>query len=227
MPRASPHSQERGAPCASVGCSCRGRDRSPARALRFRSPPTGRKPANAYAVTVLAPDPQPITISERVGPDPLGTSPGGSPTTARTRSTVYRADGSKLPIRVGIPGGARRAPSSTAIETTSTGDNFLFDGESGNDLRLARRLRVDRQRRGRQRRLRAADAVFKGLAIGTADVGDGAQQYLYATDFHNGRIDVFDRTFTAQTWTGAFHDPELPAGFAPFGIQTLNGTGLP
>ena len=68
----------------------------------------------------------------------------------------------------------------------------------------------------------AGDAVFKGLAIGTADVGDGAQQYLYATDFHNGRIDVFDRTSRAG-WTGAFHDPELPSGFAPFGIQTLNG----
>ena len=67
------------------------------------------------------------------------------------------------------------------------------------------------------------DAVYKGLAIGTADVGDGAQQYLYATDFHNGRIDVFDHTFASQTWSGAFHDPKLPKGYAPFGIANLDG----
>jgi uncharacterized protein (TIGR03118 family) len=68
----------------------------------------------------------------------------------------------------------------------------------------------------------AGDAVYKGLAIGTADVGNGSQQYLYATDFHNGRIDVFDHTFASQTWTGAFHDPKLPRGYAPFGIANLN-----
>ena len=66
------------------------------------------------------------------------------------------------------------------------------------------------------------DAVYKGLAIGTADVGDGSQQYLYATDFHNRRIDVFDHSFQSVTWAGAFHDPKLPKGYAPFGIQTLN-----
>ncbi len=66
-------------------------------------------------------------------------------------------------------------------------------------------------------------AVYKGLAIGTADVGSGPQQYIYATDFHNGKIDVFDKTFADQTWAGAFVDPKLPKKYAPFGIQTLNG----
>ena len=69
----------------------------------------------------------------------------------------------------------------------------------------------------------AGDAVYKGLAIGTADVGKGMATYLYATDFHNGRIDVFDNTFASQTWSGAFIDPRLPEGYAPFGIQNLKG----
>ena len=69
----------------------------------------------------------------------------------------------------------------------------------------------------------AGDAVYKGLAIGTADVGKGMATYLYATDFHNGRIDVFDNTFASQTWSGAFIDPRLPKGYAPFGIQNLKG----
>ena len=58
-------------------------------------------------------------------------------------------------------------------------------------------------------------AVYKGLAIGTADVGCGPQQYLYATDFHNGKIDVFDKNFADQTWAGAFRRPEAPEGICP------------
>lgn len=66
----------------------------------------------------------------------------------------------------------------------------------------------------------ANSAVYKGLALSAA--GNGA--LLYAADFHNNRIDVFDSTFkpVAQT-AGAFTDPNLPAGFAPFNVQAING----
>jgi len=49
------------------------------------------------------------------------------------------------------------------------------------------------------------------------------QHPLYATDFHDRRIDVFDATFAIQTWPGAFVDPKLPKGYGPFGIQQLKG----
>ena len=63
-------------------------------------------------------------------------------------------------------------------------------------------------------------AIYKGLAIGAGGTG----QLLYATDFHNGRVDVFDATFAAATLpSGAFTDPNLPSGYAPFGIQAING----
>jgi uncharacterized protein (TIGR03118 family) len=58
-------------------------------------------------------------------------------------------------------------------------------------------------------------AVYKGLAI--------ANDHLYATDFHNARVDVFDSGFTPVTPAGAFVDPTIPPGFAPFGIQALGG----
>jgi len=63
-------------------------------------------------------------------------------------------------------------------------------------------------------------AVYKGLAIDSETNG----QFLYATDFHNGNVDIFDASFHAVTLPGAFTDPTLPAGFAPFGIQNINGT---
>ncbi|MDB5764589.1 MAG: hypothetical protein JWQ21_3584 [Herminiimonas sp.] len=63
-------------------------------------------------------------------------------------------------------------------------------------------------------------AVYKGLALSAGGNGN----LLYAADFHNNRIDVFDSSFKEVTLaSGAFSDPALPAGFAPFGIQSING----
>jgi len=66
----------------------------------------------------------------------------------------------------------------------------------------------------------AHGAIYKGLAIDSRTAG----QYLYATDFHNGKVDVFDTSFHLVTLSGNFTDPNLPAGFAPFGIQNIGGT---
>lgn len=63
-------------------------------------------------------------------------------------------------------------------------------------------------------------AIYKGIALSAG----GSGQLLYATDFHNARVDVFDNTFAAATLpAGAFTDPKLPAGYAPFGIQAIGG----
>ena len=63
----------------------------------------------------------------------------------------------------------------------------------------------------------AGGSVYKGLAISTY----GGANYLYAADFHNGRVDVFDASFARVALPGAFSDPGLPAGYAPFGIQAI------
>ncbi|HTC68058.1 MAG TPA: TIGR03118 family protein, partial [Acidothermaceae bacterium] len=63
------------------------------------------------------------------------------------------------------------------------------------------------------------NAVFKGLALASV----GGANYLYATDFHHGTVDVFDNTFTLQHWSGAFRDRHIPDGYAPFNIALLNG----
>ncbi|HSD78206.1 MAG TPA: TIGR03118 family protein [Solirubrobacteraceae bacterium] len=62
-------------------------------------------------------------------------------------------------------------------------------------------------------------AIFKGLAI--ADTATGPQ--IYATDFHNGQVDVWDANFAPVQRPGAFQDPAIPKGFAPFGIQAITG----
>jgi uncharacterized protein (TIGR03118 family) len=61
--------------------------------------------------------------------------------------------------------------------------------------------------------------VFKGLALAQ----NGSASFLYATDFRDGTIDVFDKNFAPVMLPGAFMDPNLPAGYAPFGIQNIGG----
>jgi uncharacterized protein (TIGR03118 family) len=62
-------------------------------------------------------------------------------------------------------------------------------------------------------------AVYKGLALGTVN---GAA-FLYATDLHNNKIDVFDTDFAKPAaMQGKFIDPTMPTGFVPFGILSLN-----
>jgi uncharacterized protein (TIGR03118 family) len=150
-------------------------------------------------------------------------------------STLYDGDGNALSLIVQIPtpssptGGTptgivfNGSTSATSFAVTSgsvTGPSkFLFATEDGVIAGWAPTVdgthaivAVDNSA--------ATGAVYKGLALSAG----GSGQLLYATDFHNGRVDVFDSTFTPVTLaSGAFTDPHLPAGYAPFGIQAIGG----
>lgn len=65
----------------------------------------------------------------------------------------------------------------------------------------------------------ALGANYKGLALGTS----GSNTFLYAANFTQGKIDVFDSSFAPTSIPGAFTDPNLPSGYAPFNIQNLGG----
>ena len=65
----------------------------------------------------------------------------------------------------------------------------------------------------------ATGAVYTGLATGTVN---GAP-VIYAANFHNRKIDVFDSSFSPVTLTSAFSDPRIPRRFAPFGVANING----
>jgi uncharacterized protein (TIGR03118 family) len=72
-------------------------------------------------------------------------------------------------------------------------------------------------------------AVYTGLAIATGTTpiipADAASTtLLYASNFRAGTIDVYDANFSAVTLSaGAFTDPRLPTGYAPFNVQVMNG----
>lgn len=59
-------------------------------------------------------------------------------------------------------------------------------------------------------------AVYKGLAIGESSAGPT----LYAANFRHGTVDMFDQNFNQVE---SFTDTNLPAGYAPFNVQVLDG----
>jgi uncharacterized protein (TIGR03118 family) len=132
------------------------------------------------------------------------------------KSTLYRgSDGAIQGLVVGVAGGPTGAvfnPTAGFVLPTGGKALFIFDSEDGKirawNSAQGMTAIVIKDRSGE-------DAIYKGLAI--ADTSAGPR--LYAADFHNARVDVFDSGFGLVP--GGFVDQSLPSGYAPFGIQTI------
>jgi len=144
---------------------------------------------------------QQITGSTDVG---IAIPPSAAGVPSNPTGQVYNAGGGFL---IATPNGQ-----STAL--------FMFDGEGGTIAAWAKdsgSIAVTAYDDGVA--AGANHAVYKGLAIGTVN---GAA-YLYATDLHNNKVDVFDTGFAKPAaMQGKFVDPNIPAGFVPFGIAASN-----
>lgn len=145
-------------------------------------------------------------------------------------ATLYDGAGKPQSLVVTIPGpgGATGSPTGAvfyggpgfvvASGKASGPSRFLFAAEDGGISGWS--PAVDSTHAIRVVGTGATTAVYKGIAIS----GNGSGTLLYATDFHNGKIDVFDTGFKPVTLPGKpFQDPQLPAGYAPFGLQAING----
>jgi uncharacterized protein (TIGR03118 family) len=145
-------------------------------------------------------------------------------------ASLYDGDGKPQSLVVTIPGAAADSgnPTGTVFYggpgfmvtkgSTSGPSRFLFVNEDGGIAGWA--PNVDSTHAIRVVDNSATKAIYKGVAIS----GDGQTNLLYATDFHNGKIDVFDSSFKPVTLPDKpFFDPRLPTGYGPFGIQAING----
>jgi uncharacterized protein (TIGR03118 family) len=47
--------------------------------------------------------------------------------------------------------------------------------------------------------------------------------FLFATNFRAAKVEAYDQNFHLTKLDGSFSDPNIPAGFAPFGIQNIDG----
>src|SRR5262245_33752730 len=148
-------------------------------------------------------------------------------------SLVFDSEGKQL-LRVVIPtakgGEPPSAPTGQVFNGDANsfkGDVFIFVSEDGTvtgwqpAFATDAKLRVDRSKR---------EAIYKGVTIAESH----GRLQLYAADFHNNRIDIFDDNYHPLRrhddrdhghhglWRRdddhRFVDPHLPDGFAPFNI---------
>ena len=147
-------------------------------------------------------------------------------------STEYSAAGQIIgtPVTIPTPPGVTppSAPNGNVFNTTndfvishggkSAPATVIFSSEDGTIVGL--NPAVDPNEGILEADLSQSGAVFKTLTAGSVN---GAN-YLYASDFHNGTVDVFNGQFQLVHLSGSFTDPNIPAGFAPFGLKNVNGT---
>ena len=148
------------------------------------------------------------------------TTPWWTSNNGTNTSTLYSGVGAKTPLTVSVAGG----PTGTVFNGNANafavsqagktaGARFLFATEAGTILGWSPTVDGTVALVGADRS--NVGAVYKGLAT--------ANDLLYATDFHNGRVDVFDAGFNLVSRPLGFKDAKIPKGFAPFGIQALGG----
>jgi uncharacterized protein (TIGR03118 family) len=168
---------------------------------------------NSYTVTSLVsdvPGAAPVTDPNLVnawGLTASSTSPWWVADNETSVSTLYNGAGVKQSLTVTV--GTDSGPTGVVFNTLGSGFNvtngtttassrFIFDGEDGVLRGWSPTVDATHALVGA---MGDPGAIFKGLAI-----ADGK---LYASDFHNNEVAVFDTS--------------LPDGYAPFGIQTIGG----
>jgi uncharacterized protein (TIGR03118 family) len=142
---------------------------------------------------------QPITVTGGHSVITIATPPGETGTSAPTGQVFNVAGGGFNVTSNGVTG------SSVFIFATEDG---TISGWNPNVDAGSSVLAVDNSNGG-------AGAVYKGLAIAQTD--DGAR--LFAANFRNGTVDVFDQNFTQ---VDSFTDRHLPHGYSPFNVQVLD-----
>ncbi len=153
---------------------------------------------------------------------PFWVANNGTSTSTLYSGAIHGAPAAIVPLVVHIAGGG--APTGQVfnptdgftvnVSGTPTASRFIFDSETG---------KITAWAPGTTRAVVAASsagAIFKGLTMASVP-GRGA--LLYAADFHNNRIDVFNSSFAHTTTAWHFTDPHLPAGYAPFNVQNIGG----
>lgn len=167
---------------------------------------------------------------------PLWVANNNSGTSTIYTISVGGTTAKKAGLTVGVPGGrvstgdgsspTGQVSNSTAgfVVTTSAGSGpagFIFSSESGQIT--AWTGKADPITNGASTAslmYSSPTAVYKGLAMGSTSDGS---TFLYASNFHDGTVDVYNSQFQPVLLAGHFRDPFLPRGYAPFGIQELGG----
>jgi len=188
----------------------------------------------------------PFWISDNnAGVSTLYSVPGTTGTTASIVSLVVKIPTPVSPtggtpsgtvFNIGSPAFKVTGPNASGVTTTAPAV-FLFDSEDGTITGWAPSINgtsaitaVDNSGNNftNPDPNQQTGAVYKGLAIATSTTpivpsDPNSTALLYASNFRAGTVDVYDGAWMKVMTPGAFTDPGLPRGYAPFNVQTLGG----
>jgi uncharacterized protein (TIGR03118 family) len=144
-------------------------------------------------------------------------------------STVYLPDGTNTGKVVNIPTSASNSEGANptgivrndtaGFKITKNGNTlpsvFLFVSEDGSIAGWNGTLDPDNAVLAVDNG--ASGAIYKGVTIAATTT----QVILYVTNFHSGKVEMYDPNFNRLDTMSTFVDPNLPAGYAPFGIRNF------
>lgn len=190
--------------------------------------PLGAAERNGYVVTNLVSNTPDIpaashdaSLVNAWGLTASATSPWWVADNGTNVSTLYNGNtGAKLALTVAVGGGPTGTVFNIADGTnyrvpTGQSSRFLFASEDGK----IRGWPGSGPAQVTAAQSSAPGAVYKGLAYAVTPAGPR----LYATDFHNGNVEVWDGSWNLVSTPSSFADDKLPDGYAPFGIQAIGG----
>lgn len=138
------------------------------------------------------------------------------------KSTLYDGAGNINALVVTVPGAG--VPAGPTGQVFNGGTGFLVNGTPARFIFDNLNGTIAGWNAGSTAVVTASTsgAVYTGLAIGTSN----GSTYLYAAN-SKGSIQVFDSNWnnvSSSIFAGKFNDPNLPAGYVPFNVQTLGST---
>lgn len=135
-------------------------------------------------------------------------------------STLYKNDGTILSLVVGMPAGS--APTGTVFNggtgfvvsngTKSAPAAFLFVSEDGTISGWAPSVNLTHALVAVNNVV--PNSVYKGATLATL----GGKTMLYAANFREGKVDMFDDTFAL---VGSFTDSKMPSNYSPFNVKAF------
>ena len=157
----------------------------------------------------------------------LAFNPAGAAWVAATETgltAVYDANGNHFIPSVTIPAPASATPPSAPTGQVFNGDANAFEGDEfilvTENGTVAGWQESDGSEAVERVDNSADEAIYKGVTIAMDSAG---QPRLFAADFHNAKIDVFDAAYAPVSTTGDFSDTDMPDDFAPFNVDEVGG----
>jgi len=159
--------------------------------------------------------------------------------TSRESNTSTSYDGSgtsqpaSAPLRVHLPNGPAGAAFGAAGVAANSSNGFVVSADGRSAPARLLYAGTSGMIAGWSPEVEVSNAVIayaagdaaRYTALAIAISSTPGESRLYAADFRNAKVDVFDSAFRKQPRTAthfAFTEPSLPPGYAPFGIATID-----